>query len=102
MHIGPPQDLGTLTFCWFLRPRGSIVGFCRGVILIVARHSFRNLFRGELAVIFGMQNFGERTRIRGHCLKSSLSSQCGHRGNAAEWEVLPMPVENCMVLRRVG
>ena len=72
------------------------------MILIVARHSLRNLLRGELAVILGMQNVGERTRIRGHCLKSSLSSQCGHRGNPAAWEVLPMPVENNAVLRRVG
>jgi hypothetical protein len=35
------------------------------MILIVARRSLRNLFCGELAVIFGMQNVVERTRIRG-------------------------------------
>jgi hypothetical protein len=36
------------------------------MVLIVARHSFGNLFRGELAVIFGVQNVCQRTRIRKH------------------------------------
>jgi hypothetical protein len=42
------------------------------VILIVARQSFRNLLRGELAVILGMQNFGDRAGIRVHCLNISF------------------------------
>jgi hypothetical protein len=35
----------------FFRLRGLILGFCRGVILIVTRYGFRNLFGGKPAVI---------------------------------------------------
>ena len=70
------RAVGRLAFGWFSRLCGGVLSLCGGVILIVARHSFRNLLRGELAVIFRMQNFGKRTRIRGHWLKSSLFSQC--------------------------
>jgi hypothetical protein len=40
----------------FFRLCGSNLGWRAGVIPIVTRHSFRNLFRRELAVIFRMQN----------------------------------------------
>ena len=62
------QVFGRLLFHSLGCLRGRILSFCCGVILIVARHSLRNLFCGELAVIFGMQNVVERTRIRGHRL----------------------------------
>jgi hypothetical protein len=61
-----------LALCRFLRLGGDILRFCGGVILIVARQSFRNLLRGELAVILGMQNFGDRAGIRVHCLNISF------------------------------
>jgi hypothetical protein len=72
------------------------------VILIVARHSLRNLLCGELAVIFGMQNVGERTRIRGHRLKAPYFLNVDIVANAAAWSVPPMPVEIRVLLRRVG
>jgi hypothetical protein len=50
------RALERLAFGWFSRLCGGVLSFCRGVILIVARHSFRNLLRGGLAVIFRMQN----------------------------------------------
>ena len=62
-----------LAFDLLLRLCGNILSFSCGVILIVARHSFRNLFRGELAMILGMQNFGGRARIRVHCLNAPYS-----------------------------
>jgi hypothetical protein len=45
------------------------------VIPIVARHSLRNLFRGELAVIFRMQDIGYGIRICGHRFNNSFLSE---------------------------
>ena len=70
------------------------------MILVVARHCLRNLFCGELAVIFRMQDFGGRTRIDGHSYGTPDFPR-RHRCNGAE-EAMLVPVENCEVLRRVG
>lgn len=42
----------------FLSLQGGILGFCGGVILVVARHSLSDLFRREFTVVFRVQNFG--------------------------------------------
>src|ERR1035437_3604780 len=52
------RAVGSLFLGCLVRLGGCILGFCSGVILIVARQGFRNLFRGELAVIFRMQYVG--------------------------------------------
>jgi len=59
----------------FFRLCGSNLGWRAGVIPIVARQSFRNLLRRELAVIFRMQYLGWRTRVRDHRFISSLLSE---------------------------
>jgi hypothetical protein len=46
------------------------------VVLIVARQRFGNLLGVEFAVIFGMQDFGEGIRIRGH---GRLTPNCFER-----------------------
>jgi len=101
-------DPAPLTNSWpllllaFVRLRGSIRSLVGGMILIVARHSFGNLFGSEFAVILGMQNVRRRSGIGGHDSKSSLSFSSWTSGNPAGSTVLPVPVENSTVLRRVG
>jgi hypothetical protein len=50
------RGLWALALASFFRFRSDIRDFRGGVVFIVARHSFRNLFRGQLAVIVRMQN----------------------------------------------
>jgi hypothetical protein len=58
-RTGPAAaGLGPLFLGCFVRLCCCILGFCSGVFLVVARHSFRNLFSGKLAVFLRMQYLG--------------------------------------------
>jgi hypothetical protein len=60
LRLDPPllQDSGLLFLGSFVRFGVRILGFCSGMILIVPRQGFSDLFRRELAVIFRMQYVG--------------------------------------------
>ena len=50
-------DAGLSPLGSFIRLPSYILGLCGGVILVVPRQRFRNLLRGELAVVLRMQYF---------------------------------------------
>jgi len=54
----PARRLIRLLLGGFLGFQRDILLFCGGVILVMARYSFCDLFRGELTVVFRVQHFG--------------------------------------------
>ena len=71
--VASSRTLGLFLICFVCLSR-CILGFGGGMILIVASHCFRDLFRGEFAVIFRMQYFSQLTRIHFHDCNSSFDS----------------------------